>query len=424
MTARYGLLGEHLPHSFSPRVHQLLGSYDYALIELPPAELGSFLRARRFRGLNVTIPYKKAVIPYCDTLSPAARRIGSVNTLVVRADGRLHGDNTDYGGLCRLAGYAGVRFAEEKTLVLGSGGAAATARAVAADLGAAEIVVVSRSGPVDYQNVYALHGDAAVVINATPCGMYPHNDGLPLDVRRLPRCRGVLDMVYNPLRTRLVLAAGRQGAAARGGLLMLTEQARLASALFQGVDIPWQRSVEMLKTLAMELENIVLVGMPGAGKSTVGAALARQLARPFVDLDETIARETGRSPAQWISEQGEAAFRAVEQAAVEEAAKRQGLVIATGGGVVLRQENIAALRQNSRIFFLDRPLDALAVQGRPLSRDGAALARLYAQRLPLYQACAARTIRNEAAPPDVAQAVFQAFQEVLDEDLSDQRPES
>ena len=421
----FGLLGETLTHSFSPRIHQLLGGYAYSLFALPPQQLGDFLTNRSFDGLNVTMPYKQMVIPYCDALSPAARRTGSVNTLLRRRDGKLYGDNTDYGGFSRLLEKSGVCLRRKKVLLLGgNGGAGHTVAAVAEDQGAAQVILVSRSGPVDYENVYRLHADAEVVINATPCGMYPQNAAQPIDLRRLPQCHAVLDLIYNPLRTRLVQQAQELGMITAGGLLMLVEQARLAAGLFLGRDLPLQRTQQVLAQLLAEMENIVLIGMPGAGKTSVGTALAEMLGRPFLDLDEEIRTESGRSPAQWITTYGEERFRGLEIAAAQALGKKQGLVIAAGGGTVLCKESMSALRQNGCVLYLSRALESLATAGRPLSQQGTALQQLQQERLPLYLQAARRTINNDTTIQAAAAAAAVAFQEVLHEDTGNQRTES
>lgn len=395
MAISYGLLGERLAHSFSPHIHQLLGGYDYQLIELPRCELDDFLRRRCFRGLNVTIPYKKAVIPYCDKLSPQAQRIGSVNTLVIDDNGLMTGYNTDYDGLMLMARSAAIDMRNAKALILGSGGASLTAAAVASDFGAKEIITVSRRGPVDYTNVYCLHSDAEIIINATPCGMYPDNGGVAIDLAAFPACRGVLELVYNPLRTNLLLAAQQRKIAVCGGLVMLVEQARRSAELFLDKKIAAERTEAIIQRLSQQLENIVLIGMPGCGKSSIGQRLAQLLDREFLDMDQYIARSSGSTPEEIIVSRGEAAFREIESAAAQEIAQRQGLVIATGGGTVLNDANMLALRQNGQIFFIERELTELATSGRPLSANVQAIEQLYQQRLPLYRRYAAATVVND-----------------------------
>ena len=406
MTINYGLLGEHLPHSFSPHIHRLLGDYDYRLLEIPPADLDTFLRRRDFRGLNVTIPYKKAVMPYCDMLTSQAKRIGSVNTLIISGDGKMVGHNTDYDGFKLMVQSAGIDMQRKKVLILGSGGASLTAGAVAADLGAKEIITVSRHGSVDYNNVYRLHGDAEIIINATPCGMYPHNNDIPLDITSLPDCQGVLDMIYNPLRTKLVLTAQKLHIPACGGLTMLVEQARCSAEMFLGNKIPEQRTAEILHQLELELENIVLIGMPGCGKSSIGAQIAQLMQREFIDFDQYISQKIGLTPEDIILNQGEVTFRSIESEVAAEIGKRQGLVIATGGGTVTRDVNMLALRQNGRIYFIERGLSSLATAGRPLSDDGKALEQLYQQRYPLYRHYADAIIDNNGSLAAAVQTIL------------------
>ena len=410
MTISYGLLGERLTHSFSHRIHRLLGDYDYQLIEIAPADLAIFLQQRSFQGLNVTIPYKKAVIPYCDALSPQAQRIGSVNTLVFDDAGRLVGHNTDYDGFKLMVQRSGIDMQGAKVLILGSGGASLTASIVSADLGARSIIIVSRNGEVNYHNVYQLHADADIIINATPCGMYPHNNEIPLNVNAFPACRGVLDMIYNPLRTNLALSANKQHIPACCGLTMLVEQARRSAELFLGTPIAEERTAIINRQLSLELENIVLIGMPGSGKSSIGSALARRLQRKFVDFDLYISEKTGSTPEEIIVTQGEEAFRIIESEAALEIGKQQGLVIATGGGTVTKAANMLALKQNGQIYFIERALELLATDGRPLSAEGAALAYLYQQRLPLYQQYADAVIANNDTLQQVTQEILTLFQ--------------
>ena len=263
----FGLLGERLGHSFSPAIHRQLAGYDYQLVELPPEEVEPFLRAGRFRGLNVTIPYKKTVMACCDALSPAARRIGSVNTLLRRPDGTLYGDNTDYDGFRYLLQAAGARVQGKKALVLGSGGASLTVHTVLADLGARETVGISRSGPDNYENLDR-HADAQLIVNATPVGMYPNTGVSPVDLDRFPSCEGVFDLIYNPARTQLLLDAERRGLLCSNGLGMLVAQAKAAAERFLGRAIPDSRVEEITRQMERQTQNLLLIGMPGCGKTT------------------------------------------------------------------------------------------------------------------------------------------------------------
>lgn len=387
----YGLLGEKLGHSFSPQIHRALAGYDYRLLPTPPEEMAELFRRRDFRGLNVTIPYKQTVIPLCDEVDPRAAAIGAVNTVVNR-NGRLTGYNTDIDGMICMARRAGVDLAGKKVVILGSGGTSHTAQAAARELGAAEIAVISRHGPDNYGNL-SRHADAQVLINTTPVGMYPDCGLSPVSLDAFPRLEGVLDVVFNPLRTALLLQAMDRGLPCSCGLPMLVAQARRAAELFTGTAIPSSRAEEVLSSLSSELENIVLIGMPGCGKTTVGRALAERLGRAFVDLDEEIVRRAGRPIPDIFAREGEDAFRALETRAVREAGSRTGLVISTGGGVVTRKENRDPLRQNGVIVHLTRPLAALPTGGRPVSQS-TDLAVLWQRRAPLYAAFADLTADN------------------------------
>lgn len=382
--ARYGLLGGQLGHSYSPLLHRLLGGYDYDLCPHPD-EAGAlaFVREGGYAGLNVTIPYKRTVVPLCAALSPVAEALGSVNTLVRRADGSLYGDNTDYEGFRWMLARAGLDPAGRKCLVLGSGGAAVTVRAVLAALGAAEVVTISRRGPDHYGNL-ARHADAGLIVNATPVGMYPDSDAAPLSLEGFPALAGVADLIYNPGRTRLLQQAEALGIPHAGGLSMLAAQARRAAELFTGRDIPDAALEAALAAVEGQSRNIAIIGMPGAGKTTTGRRLAAALGRPFLDMDEELRCRTGRSSAEIIRADGEDAFRRAETALLADVGRRSGIVLATGGGVVTRPENYFHLRQNSRVVFLNRrDIDALPTAERPLSqaRSPRALAR---ERLPLY----------------------------------------
>ena len=389
---RYGLLGRTLGHSFSPRIHQLLGGYDYRLFEKEPEELEAFLRLGDFAGLNVTIPYKRSVIPFCQELTDQARRIGSVNTIVRRPDGTLLGHNTDYEGFLYMVRSAGVDPAGKKALVLGSGGASLTVRTALADLGAGEVVVISRTGPDNYQNLDR-HRDARLIVNATPVGMYPDTESCLLDLDQFPACEAVLDLIYNPARTQLLLEGEKRGMVVANGLGMLVAQARGSAQMFLGRDIPDGWVAEITCRLEGETRNILLIGMPGCGKSTVGRALAQALGRPLADLDEEIAARAGMSIPEIFAGQGEEAFRRLEHQVLLDAARKSGTVIACGGGIVTRPENFDPMRRNSAVVFLRRDLKLLPSAGRPLSqRDGPE--KLYRQRKPLYEKAADFAVDN------------------------------
>ena len=387
----FALLGEKLGHSFSPQIHRALVGCDYQLLPTPPEAVADLFRRRDFRGLNVTIPYKQTVMPLCDEIDPRAAAIGAVNTVVNRG-GRLTGYNTDIDGLIYLARRTGVDMAGKKVVILGSGGTGRTARAAAGELGAAEIVTVSRGGEDNYETL-SRHADAQVLLNTTPVGMYPNCGVSPVSLDAFPHLEGVLDVVYNPLRTALLLEARERGLPCSCGLPMLVAQAWRAEELFTGSAIPAETVEAVLAGLTAQLENVVLIGMPGCGKSTVGRALARRQGKAFLDLDRLIEERAGKSIPAIFAQEGEDAFRTLESWAVREAGARTGCVISTGGGVVTRAENCAPLRQNGVIIHLTRPLDRLPTAGRPVSQS-TDLQTLWERRRGLYAAFADRTVDN------------------------------
>lgn len=402
----YGLLGRKLGHSWSVPIHQALGCADYRLIELEPAELPAFLAREDIGGLNVTIPYKMDVMPLCDAVDENAAAIGSVNT-IVRRNGKLLAFNTDADGFCFMARRAGVDFQGKKTLVLGSGGASRTAVACARQLGARETVVISRSGPDNYENL-SRHADADIVVNTTPVGMYPGNGAAAVDLTAFPRCRGVLDVIYNPHRTALVLQAQALGIPCSDGLAMLVAQAKAAEEHFFSRSIPDGENERILSALRRQMENIVLIGMPGCGKSTVGAALAALTGREAVDIDAEIERRAGCTIPEIFARGGEAEFRRLECEATAEAGKRTGCILLTGGGAVKTPENYGALRQNGRIYHLLRDVGTLPTDGRPLSQ-GADLAAMWRERKPLYERFRNVVIDNNGPAEETAQAIWRDF---------------
>ena len=387
----YGLLGEKLGHSFSPQIHRDLAGYDYQLLPTPPEAVEDIFARRAFQGLNVTIPYKRTVMPLCDEIDPRAAAIGAVNTVVNR-NGRLTGYNTDIDGFLYMARRAGVDMAGKKVVILGSGGTSRTARAAAGELGAREIVTVSRHGEDNYQNL-SRHADAQVLVNTTPVGMYPNWGQSPVSLESFPALEGVLDVVYNPLRTALLLQAEERGLPCSCGLPMLVAQAKRAAELFTGQNIDDSRAEAVLHGLREQLTSIVLIGMPGCGKTTVGRALAGKLGRTFVDLDEEIVRRAGMSIPEIFAREGEAGFRERESALVREFGERTGLVVSTGGGVVTRRENYIPLKQNGLLLHLRRDPAALPTDGRPLSQ-ATAPEELWRRRAPLYAAFADGEIDN------------------------------
>ena len=387
---RCGLLGRKLGHSYSPAIHAMLADYAYTLYEKEPEELEDFVKHGDFHGMNVTIPYKKAVVPFCDLLDPLAEQLGSVNTLVRLGDGRLLGANTDTWGFDQMLGKVGISCEGKKALVLGSGGASATVQAIL-KLADAEVVVISRTGEDNYDNLDR-HADAQILVNTTPVGMYPNNRVSPVDLDRLPNLQAVLDVVYNPARTQLILDAEARGIPCESGLYMLVAQAVQASELWTGQRISDETMERVWRTIGRSMQNVVLIGMPGSGKSTVGKALAQKLNRPFVDADAEITARIGDIPA-YFAAHGEEAFRKVETEVLADLGKQSGLVIATGGGCVTRPENYASLHQNGEIIWLQRDLDKLPTDGRPVSqRDG--ISAIYAARKPLYERFADKIADN------------------------------
>ena len=403
---RCGLLGEHLSHSYSPRIHAMLGDYSYELFEVAPEDLETFLQRGKFDALNVTIPYKKAVMPYCTELSETAGRMGSVNTLVRRSDGSLFGDNTDFDGFSWLLERNGGIFSGEKALILGSGGAAGTVEQVLRSFGA-QTVKVSRNGETNYVN-YMEHADAVLLVNCTPVGMYPNNGESRIDLDCVPNLRCVLDLVYNPALTRLLLDAQARNIRCEGGLAMLVAQAKRASEIWTGRKIGDGVCEKILCKLSAQMRNIILIGMPGSGKSTVGRLLAEHLNRTFYDADAEIVEKIGSIP-DFFAKYGEDAFRKVETEVLAELGKKSGCVIATGGGCVTRAENYPLLHQNGIIVRLDRELSALPKDGRPISQ-ATDLRTLFAQREPLYERFADVTVCNDGSVVQTVDQILEAME--------------
>lgn len=408
----YGLLGRKLGHSWSVPIHKALGCQDYRLIELEPEELAAFLRREDLGGVNVTIPYKRDVMPLCDEIDPGAQAIGSVNTIVRRSDGTLRGYNTDIDGFCYMARRAGISLTGEKVVILGSGGASLTAQAAARREGAREVVVISRSGENNYENL-SRHADAGIVVNTTPVGMFPGNGAAPVDLTAFPQCRGVLDVVYNPRRTALLLQARELGIPCCDGLPMLVAQAKAAEERFFETAIPDGENERILRQLRREMGNIVLIGMPGCGKSTIGQLLAEKTGREAVDIDQRIAERAGCSIPEIFARGGEAEFRALEREETARAGALTGKILLTGGGAVKTPENYAALHQNGRVYHLLRDLGTLPTDGRPLSQ-GADLAAMWQQREPLYRRFRDVTVDNNGAPEDTVDAIWRDFCENSD----------
>lgn len=408
----YGLLGRKLGHSWSVPIHKALGCQEYRLIELEPEELAAFLRREDLGGVNITIPYKRDVMPLCDEIDPGAQAIGSVNTIVRRSDGTLRGYNTDIDGFCYMARRAGISLTGEKVVILGSGGASLTAQAAARREGAREVVVISRSGENNYENL-SRHADAGIVVNTTPVGMFPGNGAAPVDLTVFPQCRGVLDVVYNPRRTALLLQARELGIPCCDGLPMLVAQAKAAEERFFETAIPDGENERILRQLRREMGNIVLIGMPGCGKSTIGQLLAEKTGREAVDIDQRIAERAGCSIPEIFARGGEAEFRALEREETARAGALTGKILLTGGGAVKTPENYAALHQNGRVYHLLRDLETLPTDGRPLSQ-GADLAAMWRQREPLYRRFRDVTVDNNGAPEDTVDAIWRDFCENSD----------
>ena len=404
---RCGLLGRTLAHSYSPRIHHFLGDYSYELFEVEPENLSTFLLSNDFTGINVTIPYKKAVMDYLDECTPVAQQLQAVNT-IVRHDGKRIGHNTDYFGFHRMLQQAGLQIAGKKALVLGSGGASNTAVAVLKEWGA-DVVVISRTGENNYHNLH-LHSDAALIVNTTPVGMYPQTDQAPLSLDGFPVLEGVLDVIYNPARTPLLQEAEQRGLVALNGLIMLVAQAKEAAQWFTQTAIPDTKIQQIHRILKNEMENIVLVGMPGCGKSTLGALLAKRTGKRCVDADLLIEEMAGCSIAQIFKKEGEAGFRIWETRALTQLGKQSGLIIATGGGCVTREENYPLLHQNGTIFWLQRDLEKLPTEGRPLSQNGR-LQQLFLQRQPLYRRFADHIIDNNGTLEVSADAILRILEE-------------
>ena len=401
-----GLLGGKLGHSFSPQIHGALADYRYTLWEKSPEELDDFLKNGDFTGLNVTIPYKKDVMPYCAELSEQAKKVGAVNTIVRRRDGTLLGHNTDYFGFAYLLKQSGIAVAGKKCLVLGTGGASVTVQTVLREQGA-KVVVLSRSGPENYDHLER-HADAALIVNATPVGMYPNTGVSPIKLIFFPNLEGVLDLIYNPARTQFLLDAEKLGVPGWNGLSMLVAQAKESAEWFTEKTIPDERIEEIYTRLRRETENLVIIGMPGSGKTTVGRLLAQATGKIFVDVDEEIIRTAGMSISEIFTASGEAGFREIETSVLCKLGKGSGQVIATGGGCVTRPENYSLLHQNGRILRLRRDIGKLPKDGRPLSLTND-LSEMAAEREPLYAAFADLTFDNNDALEHTLETILEAI---------------
>lgn len=387
----YGLIGEKLSHSFSKTVHKELFDYNYELKEIAPQNLDSFMKKADFKAINVTIPYKQSVISYLDEIDETAKKTGAVNT-VVNKNGKLFGYNTDYFGLRDLIVNAGISLSAKKVLILGSGGTSLTAKTVAEDMGAKELYRVSRTGKgglITYEEVLKSHIDADIIINTTPCGMYPNTSEMPIDIDKFTNISGVVDAVYNPINSLLVVKAKEKGIKATGGLYMLIAQAVYAAEKFTESAVPNDTVKKIYNKIFNQKCNLVLIGMPGCGKTTIGKILAKKMSKSFIDCDEEIIKITGKTIPKIFEEYGEAYFRDLESKVISEKSKLQSCVIATGGGAVLREKNIEMLKQNGRVIFLDRPLEKLTVtDDRPLSANRELLQKRYNERYEVYLSAA------------------------------------
>ena len=416
----YGLIGRTLGHSYSVPIHRALGNGAYALYPLEPEALGAFLARADLGGLNVTIPYKRDVLPYCKRLDETAREIGSVNTMVRERDGSLTGYNTDAYGLTYMASRAGISFAGRKVVVFGSGGASLTAQYVAKRGGARSVVVVSRGGADNYDNLER-HADAEILINTTPLGMTPNTGELPADPARFPHCAGVLDLVYNPNITALLFRAEELGIPCTGGLSMLVAQAKAAEELFFGRSIPNSAIERVLAQTARDMQNVVLIGMPGSGKTTVGAALSRLSGRECVDLDEEIVLKAGMPIPAIFAERGEAAFRALERELAQRWGRESGKILVTGGGIVKDERNYYALKQNGRIYQIERDVSLLEREGRPLSAN-ADLTAMLCERAPLYARFRDAAVTNDNSAEEAAQNIREDYHAYFGAERAESEP--
>lgn len=406
---KYGLIGETLKHSFSKEIHSLIADYDYKLNEIPKTEIDVFMKSKDFTAINVTIPYKQTVISYLDKIDPFAKKIGAVNTVVNR-DGKLFGFNTDFYGLKSLLSHAKIDVKDKTVAILGSGGTSKTATAVCEDLNAKKIVKVSRtksSDVISYDELYKIAPNIDVIINTTPVGMYPNTESAPVELGKFPNLEGVIDVVYNPVRTKLISDALSLGVKAEGGLYMLVAQAVKASEIF--LDTTYSENVldDVFNKVFKNKENIVLTGMPSSGKSTIGKLLSKKLNKPFIDTDLLIVNKTGKSIPQIFSEGGEAHFREIEKQCVYEASLNTGVIIATGGGVVLDNDNVTALKRNGKIFFLDRPIERLFPTGdRPTANTEEQIKKRFFERYEIYLSTADYRIQNTSDIEKVAEEIL------------------
>lgn len=410
----YGCIGEKLTHSFSKEIHALLFDYDYKIKEIPKGELDAFMTQKDFKAINVTIPYKQDVIPYLDEISDIAKAIGAVNTIVNR-DGKLYGYNTDFAGMTALIKLNNIEISGKVVLVLGSGGTSKTAVAVAKNLGAKRVLRVSRTAKEDcitYEKAYRDYSDAEIIINTTPCGMYPNIVGEPVDIDCFKNCEALVDAIYNPLCSNLVIKAKNKGITAAGGLYMLVAQAAVAAELFIDTSISEEKIYDVYKKIISSKRNIVLTGMPSSGKSTIGKRLAKELGMQFIDTDTEIEKAAGKPISQIFKESGEAVFRDVESSVIAEVSAKQNCVIATGGGAILREQNVTLLKGNGTVYFIDRSLEKLiTTDDRPLSSNREDLIKRYNERYDIYCNSADKRIINDSEIKTVIDSIKEDFLE-------------
>lgn len=405
-----GLLGEKLSHSFSPQIHALLADYEYKLYPTPKEQVENFIKNGAWDAINVTIPYKQAVIPFLDTMSDEARAIGSVNTVVRDTNNKLHGYNTDFYGFSYLVKTMNFEIMGKKCIILGSGGSCKTVRCVLESLGASEIITISRNGENNYDNI-SRHYDAQIIVNTTPVGMYPNVGSSPIRLDSFTKCEGVLDLIYNPALTALLLEAERLGIKHSNGLPMLVAQAKKACEIFQNTVLEDSITETVLSKLRMQMMNVILVGMPGCGKSTVGKLLAQKLGHKLYDSDIEISK-SGRTPSEIITSEGESEFRKIESQTIADMGKMSAKVISTGGGAVTREENYIPLHQNGKIIFIERSPALLACDGRPISQ-AQGVQKLYRERIHMYKSFADATVINDTTPEETAEKVIKALEKLI-----------
>ena len=406
---KFGLLGRTLGHSFSPRIHSALGNTNYELFEREPSQLQEFFADPELQGINITIPYKVNALEACDVVDPRAERIGCVNTMV-RKDGKWHGYNTDYDGFVFTLQHAGIDVAGKECIILGDGASSATVHVALEDLGAKNIVHLSRKTAPFYGDAPNYYETAQIIINCTPIGMYPHNPANLIDITQFSKLEGVVDLIYNPRRTILLLQAEMMEIPHCDGLPFLVAQGVEAANHFQGESFGTKEIEQILRDMRREKENIILIGMPGVGKTTVGKALGEEMGRTCVDVDHELEKEIG-AISTYITEQGEPAFREKEAEMIAKFGTQTGLIISTGGGCVTVPKNFAHLRQNGRIYQLTQPVENLSTSGRVLSSGGIErLRELEATRTPMYESFAQCIVEHNRNAPETVSAILEDFE--------------